>query len=811
MRGKDLLFMLSEIDSDLIEQAESTEACAPKPKAAHNRIKYISIAACAVAAAAVLAFAFLRDAPAHGNINVSTDVSTPTTSQTVPDGAAAATSPSDADSTVTSPSDGDTTPGVGGVSDIHEPSPSPDDPNARDDPDSTAHDDETPVVEGPFEPAVPLLTPEDVPEYENKGVYDGKLVSQSDPLPADSLKELCCNLDSDIDSLYRIEISELIPAEESRKLAGYRPNEDSDSSFYRAAITYDYIDRETLDREVIICLPGTPENQVSGQPPYAKGDVIAALLLYKEDGSQITRPLSGYAFIYDIVTVYDYDFALARGVGYPEVAKELYGCSESFSRVTTAAENPAEYHGIYEAKTLGTILNRLVKCWTDIYGLDYVNTLPVQTVYEDTDLIIFNSATGGTFSYKELAEDMYSSGKAYGLVRLETIETYTPAEAAEITGNTAFTEYPGVRALVKARITYDYLNGRKLTQEIFIAPTVITSAAESIAIISEPNEYGYYLPEMLFDVYNVNGRDIAYQRGDKWIALANALYSELADSNYPDVGFSMSDFPNLDLAMAASEALVLKPSDPDSAVYTYKMTLEDLTGFMRADWAARGISFKGFDIPDTDNSENRHKLFKYHDVKLTEYRPSFSAEADFLGNYDFADISAELLKGKPGLRLIEFEVTDILPDEKAAEVSGRTDGTLYTLRVLNDFTAGSGEAAVESSNITLWHYGNGSEQYLGYPVWAEGERFIAAVYDSGKGYYLPVYELEFALMRSPIDHVVYAYDIAEGPVYFDSLGLTRGVPEIEYLWHSTTENNERRVGGRFEPDKLAEAIAGYVK
>lgn len=58
MRGKDLLFMLSEIDSDLIEQAESTEACAPKPKAAHNRIKYISIAACAVAAAAVLAFAF---------------------------------------------------------------------------------------------------------------------------------------------------------------------------------------------------------------------------------------------------------------------------------------------------------------------------------------------------------------------------------------------------------------------------------------------------------------------------------------------------------------------------------------------------------------------------------------------------------------------------------------------------------------------------------------------------------------------------------------------------------------------------------
>lgn len=785
MRGKDLLLMLSEIDSDLIEQAENTEAYSPNSKVTHRRI-YISIAACAVAAAAVLGFAFLRDVPARSKIDVSTDVTTPTTLQTVPSG-----------DTATTPSD-DTTPGLGGVSDIHEPSPSPNDPDIP--------NDEIPVVDGPFEPSVPPVTPEDIPEYENKGVYDGKLASQSEPHPAENLKQLCGNLESDIDSLYRIEISELIPAEEAKELAGYLP-EDAGSSFYRAAVTYDYSDRATLDREVIICLPGTPENQVSGLPPYAKGDVIAALLTCKEEGSQITRPVSGYSFIYDIVPLGDYDFALARGAEYPEVAKELYGCSESFTRVTTAAENPAEYHGIYEAKTLGTTLKRLVKRWTDIYGLDYVNTIPAQAVYEDTDLIIFNSATGGIFSYKELAEDMFSSGNAYGLVRLETIETYSPAEAAEITGNTAFTEYPGARTLVKARITYDYLNGRKLSQEILIAPSVNTSAAESIAILSEPNEYGYYFPKMMFDVYAVNGKDIAYQRGDEWIA----LYSELADGNHPEVGFSMSDFPNLDLGMAASEALILNPSDPCSAVYTHKMTVDDLTSFIRADWAARGISFKGFDIPDTDNSENRHKLFAYHDVKLKEYRPSFNAEADFLGNYDFADISAELFKDKPGLRLIEFEVTAVHSDEESAEISGRSGGTLYTLNVLKDYTADSGKAAVESSNITLWHYGNGYEQYEGYPAWAEGERFIAAVYESGKGYYLPIYELEFALMRSPIDRVVYAYDIAEGPVYFDSLGLTKGVAEIEYRWLSTTENNDRLVGGRFEPDRLAEAIAGYIK
>ena len=803
MKGKDLLLMLSEIDSDLIEQAENTEAFAPKPKAAKNRIRYISVGVCAVAAAAVLAFAFLRDVPARNGINVSTDTSTPGTSQTVSIEDSAATTPSDTDSTVTSPSgDGDTTPGLGGVSDIHEPSPSPDDPDIP--------NDEIPVVDGPFEPAVPLYAPKDIPEYGNKGVYDGKLASQSEPHPAESLKQLCGNLESDIDSLYRIEISELVPAGDAKELAGYR-TEDAGSSFYRAAITYDYSNRAALDREVIICLPGTPENQVSGQPPYAKGDVIAALLMYREDGSQITRPVSGYSFIYDIVPLGDYDFALARGAEYPEVTKELYGCSESFTMVTTTAENPAEYHGIYEAKTLGTTLKRLVKRWTDVYGLDYVNTIPAAAVYEDTDLISFNSATGGTFSYKELAEDMFGSGNAYGLVRLETIKTYSPAEAAKITGNTAFTEYQGAGTLVKARLTYDYLNGRKLSQEILIAPSVNTSAAESIAILSEPNEYGYYFPKMMFDVYAVNGKDIAYQRGDEWIA----LYSELADGNHPETGFSaefsMSDFPNLDLAMAASEALILNPSDPCSAVYTYKMTVDDLTAFMRADWAARGISFKGFDIPDTDNSANRHKLFAYHNVKLQEYRPSFAAEADFLGNYDFADVSEELFKDKQGLRLIEFEVAAVHSDEESAEITGRSGGTLYTLNVLKDYTADSEDASESAPAITLWHYGNGSEQYLGYPVWAEGERFIAAIYESGNGYYLPIYELEFALMKSPIDRTVYAYDIAEGPVYFDSLGLTRGFPEIEYLWHSTTENNERRVGGRFEPEKLAEVIAGYIK
>ena len=218
----------------------------------------------------------------------------------------------------------------------------------------------------------------------------------------------------------------------------------------------------------------------------------------------------------------------------------------------------------------------------------------------------------------------------------------------------------------------------------------------------------------------------------------------------------------------------------------------------------RGIDFKGFDIPDTDNSEIRRQRFAYHDVGLTEYSPSFSAEADFLGHYDFADVSEELLKDKPGLRLIEFEVAAVHPDEEAAEVSGRSDGTLYTLRVVRDFTQGSSE---EGSEITLWHYGNGSEQYRGYPVWAEGERLIAAVYESGNGYYLPVYELEFALMKSPIDGEIYAYDIGEGPVYFDSLGLPQGVAEIEYRWQTTTDSNDRLVGGRFELEEIAGVIA----
>lgn len=404
----------------------------------------------------------------------------------------------------------------------------------------------------------------------------------------------------------------------------------------------------------------------------------------------------------------------------------------------------------------------------------------------DPDVVEPSPATGGAFSYKELTEGMYSFGEAYGLVRLEIIKTYTPEEAAEITGNPIFAESPELRTLYQARITHDYLNDRDLSLEIMLClfPEIhgATTASEHIAVLSYATDPGYYIPDMLFDVYDIGGVDTAFQRGSKWIKLE----SELVEN----------DYPGLDLAMTSEEA----------ELYTHKMTVADLAGFIREDWALRGIDFKGFDIPDTDNSEVRRQRFLYHDVKLTEYRPSFNAEADFLGNYDLADVSAELLKSKPGLRLIEFEVAAVHTDEEATAVSGRPDGTLYNLRILKDFTEDSAEAA----EITLWHYGNGSEQYLGYPVWAEGERLIAAVYDSGEGYYLPLYELEFALMKSPIDRKVYAYDIGEGPVYFDSLGLPGGVAEMEFRWNTTTDNNDRLVGGRFEPDELASKIAEII-
>lgn len=403
---------------------------------------------------------------------------------------------------------------------------------------------------------------------------------------------------------------------------------------------------------------------------------------------------------------------------------------------------------------------------------------------DEPDVGVTDPYTGGAFSYKELTEDMYNSGKAYGLVRLEIIERFTPEKAAKITGNPAFLEPDAYvpRTLASARITYDYLNQRDMSMEILLClfPGVFgeTSVDEHIAVLSEISDCGYYIPDMLFDVYDIDGVDIALQRGNKWISLASGLESGLVDG----------DYPNLDLEMTAEEA----------KLYIHKMTVADLAGFIREDWALRGIDFKGFDQPDTDNSEIRRQRFAYHDVKLTEYNPSFSAEADFLGHYNFADISEELLAGKSGLRLIEFEVSAVHSDEEAAAVSGRQDGTLYTLNVVKDFT----EDSAKDSEITLWHYGNGAEQYLGYPVWEEGERLIAAVYESGKGYYLPIYELEFALMKSPIDGKIYAYDIGEGPVYFDSLGLPQGVAEIEYRWQTTTDNNDRLVGGRFKPEEI---------
>ena len=56
MRGTDLLYILSEIDADLIEQAENPSV--PKPRISY--IKYLSIAACAVIAVSAAGYAFMR-------------------------------------------------------------------------------------------------------------------------------------------------------------------------------------------------------------------------------------------------------------------------------------------------------------------------------------------------------------------------------------------------------------------------------------------------------------------------------------------------------------------------------------------------------------------------------------------------------------------------------------------------------------------------------------------------------------------------------------------------------------------------------
>lgn len=432
-----------------------------------------------------------------------------------------------------------------------------------------------------------------------------------------------------------------------------------------------------------------------------------------------------------------------------------------------------------------------------INGLDYVLVPPPNPSIYPSCEFIDNPATGGAFSYEEFAEDSrYMT--AHSLVRVKILEAYTPEDAYLITGDTIYLENRST--LFKAEITYDYLHSREMSLEINLFRSgsgecqtkglpLYAPDEEYVMMLSESYQNEYY-PQMEFAIHYVNGVELAYQVGNKYLKLE----SEFVDTLYP----------NLDLAMDESERRVVTSTPNNPVHYTYKMTVEDLVSFIREDWTARGFNFEGFDMPDTDNSANWYNRFIYHNVEVEELpKLQFSVPSanEFFEEYRYNEVKEELFAGKEGLRLIEFEIEA----SSAAEdrISGSND-TLYDIRILRDCITGENT----DERAMLLHFGDDKKQYNGYPVFRSGERFMAVVYEED-GVLKPIYDLEFLIAESPLDGKEYAYQLG----YFervrleiDGYELETGLGELEAKRRGSTENNYYWMTRKYLPDRLEEYL-----
>lgn len=438
-----------------------------------------------------------------------------------------------------------------------------------------------------------------------------------------------------------------------------------------------------------------------------------------------------------------------------------------------------------------------------INGLDYILTpSPNPAIYPSCGFRPENPTSGGPSCYDEYAEDTRNYGHNHSLVRIKIIGAYSTEEAYALTGDDVFLRST---TLFKAVITYNYLTESPMELEINLAHAgqsdnqisgypLYMPDEEYIAYLSS-GESGYYVAFMEFAVYNVSGIELAYQIGDKSIKL---------ESNYVTTQYN-----NLDLAMDESERRVTTSTANNPIIYTYKMTVSDLVGFIREDWSARGFTFEGFTTPDIDNSANWSSHFEHHNVEIIEELPklnfSVPSASRFFEEYIYSEVKDELLSDKDNLQLIEFEITDMCPCPPEGLSDDMTDGTLYGISILRDYLTGD----TTEKSASLWHYGNGTKQYKGYPVFKMGERFIAAVYTDENCILRPIYDLEFLLTESPLDGEIYAYHIGyynRIDIAIDGYELETYLGELEASRYGSCENNKYWFTQKFIPEILAEYL-----
>lgn len=214
------------------------------------------------------------------------------------------------------------------------------------------------------------------------------------------------------------------------------------------------------------------------------------------------------------------------------------------------------------------------------------NASKPQYLYNNVE-IRENSGADSHGSYSELMDSLQAYKGKMNFYEFTITKQYTPDEAVELTGSDIFRTDS---TLFYAHIVYEHLNEMQVDTSILLAQNgnaesqaancPLYGVGESyLAFIPESGEkWSFVCPELLF---STNGSETCMHLNAEQITLE-------------------ADGVRLGKVIPEDRQYVCTTTDNNPVKYIREYSIDELTGFLRSDWAARGLFNKsGAGVPNT--------------------------------------------------------------------------------------------------------------------------------------------------------------------------------------------------------------------
>lgn len=394
--------------------------------------------------------------------------------------------------------------------------------------------------------------------------------------------------------LVEYEIVKVYSSEEAYEITG-KDYYLHTTTLYRARVLYDYILNKEVDYYIDISQAGHKENQIKGMPEYELGKRMFSPI-YLDDGMERWSSIGELRYM----LCESGGVKLAYHIGYRNVRLEydymtrpypnidlVFNSWDKLDFITTTANNPEVYT---QKSTLRSLVDWLITDWrergiispvyeTQLSGLRYALNTDGEdhAIYRDVQVNEQVAATGQPYSFENLADEYLSEKTA--IYAVEVVRVYVGGEAQDKYGY----DFHDTSTLYRVRAYYDLLRNVPVDIEFdvvhagnserqFEGCPVFERGRKYVLCFRQGidrNNMNVATPELEFEIYNIDGTDLAYHIcGDK-IRLEG-------------------DYMNLDLEMTDAEKSVVTTTSNNPVRYTQKSTLKALAYFFRQEFSARG-------------------------------------------------------------------------------------------------------------------------------------------------------------------------------------------------------------------------------